>query len=116
MRVKFFDVAEEVINEATKRFSRYRLNEENVKKFKKYCEALDSLVDQFGIKAIEVGVDEITMRVEVVFECVCIECREDEETGLFYKVAQLANDIEISGTEDGITRVALTFPPLWENS
>lgn len=114
MKIKCYDLAEPVINEATKRFAPFfKLNSEDVPKFESYCNAIDRLVEPFAIEALEVNVDEITMNVEISFESPCVQLHADSGTKLFLILANLANSMRISCTEESLAKVTLVFPPLW---
>lgn len=111
--VKCFDVASEVINDATKRFEPLmRLNAERVEIFKEYCEAIDELAEEFDGESFEVEVDEITMEVTVILECG--EIIISSSGHVFYELANRTVRYGFSAGGNDNVVVKFVFPCLWD--
>lgn len=113
--VTCFDVASEVINDATERFKPLmRLNTERVDIFKQYCEVIDELAEEFNGVSFEVEVDEITMEVTVILECG--EIIIGSSNHVFYELVKRTIRYGFSAGEDDNVAVKFVFPCLWDRA
>lgn len=113
--IKCFDVADMIIDEATKRFSPlWKLNTERLDIFKDYCNAVDALVEEFDGESIDVEVDEITMEVTITLEC--DEVLIESDTHMLYELAKRTTKYGFSVSEDGNLLVKFVFPGLWDKA
>jgi hypothetical protein len=110
---KCFDVAEMVIEEATKRLSPcWDLNAESFDIFKQYCEAIDSLVKEGDAEALTVSVDELKMRVAVTLSCNGLVFKEDN---ILMQLTKRAINVQVAPDND-MLEVTFIFPSLWERA
>lgn len=110
--MKCFDAASIVIEDANERFSPlWKTNEERLNIFKRYCEAIDLLSDEFDGESFEIEVDEITMGISVTLECdeIVIESKEH----ILYELAKGAVRCGFSATGEGTLLVRFVFPSIW---
>ena len=110
--VKCFDVVSMVVEEATKQFAPlWKLHEECNGILGQYCSVIDSLAEEFGGESFDVSVDDVDMTITVVMECadMVIESKNHK----FYIIAQRANSIGFSVSEDGNLNVKFVFPSVW---
>lgn len=113
--VKCYDVANMVIEDANERFAPlWKINTELLKVFKDYCNAIDSLVEEFGGTSFEVEVDEITMDVTVVLECDEVVIEKDNH--VLYELAKRTIRYGFSVSEDGNLLIKFVFPGLWSKA
>lgn len=113
--IKCFDVADMIIDEATKRFSPlWKMNEERLDIFKEYCKGVDTLAEEFDGESIEVEVDEITLEVTVILECDEVIIETDNH--MLYELAKRTIRYGFSTSEDGNLLVKFVFPSLWDKA
>lgn len=110
--VKCFDIVSMVVEEATKQFAPlWKLDHESNKILEQYCSIIDSLAEEFGGESFNVIVDDIAMTIEVILEC--NELVVNSKTHRFYSLAERANMIGFSVSEDGNLDVKFVFPSIW---
>lgn len=116
MQLKCFDIAEMVIDEATKQFSPIWIEDEEKKKiFKQYCDTLDSISEEFDGEAFEVDVDDVKMTISVKF--FCSEFTIEDESHPFYALAKRALSMSFMyEKEDRNMSVKFVFPSIWEKA
>lgn len=115
MSVKCFDVAEMVINEANERFAPlWKVNDEDLDVFREYCEAVDTLAEEFDGESYEVEVDELNMNITVALECDEIEITSPDH--VFYDLLERAVAVAMSASGPDTMKVKFTFPSLWERA
>lgn len=113
--IKCFDVASMVIDDATERFKpTMRLNTEKVDIFRDYCDAIDTLSNEFEGEAFDIEVDEITMEITVALECDEIVIESSKH--IFYELVKRAVKYSFSTSEDGNLIVKFVFPCLWDKA
>lgn len=113
--VKCFDVVSMVTEEATKQFSPiWRANEERLDILKQYCEAIDSVAEEFGGIAYEVEVDDIEMTVSIIMECEGIIITSKKH--VLYVLLENAVQFGFSVSESGNLAVQFVFPSLWREN
>ena len=107
-----FDVAEMVIEEATKQFSPlWSLNAENFDIFKQYCFAFDSFLDEIESNGLEISVDEILMTISVVVFCKNATLMKNSK---FFLLAERASRVNVSLDENNNLKFEFVFPSLWD--
>lgn len=113
-KVKSFDVAKMVIDEASSQFgSLWALSDTKLDIFKQYCDCIDDMVDEFGATAISVDVDDINMTIDVAFECP--ELILEDSRHHFFDLVERSERLSISlGEGNDSIVVKFTFPKLWE--
>ena len=111
--LKCLDIAEMVVDEATKQFSPlWDINQKSLDIFKQYCDAIDKLSNEFGGTSINVSVDEVKMTVAITMTCADITI--ENKTHMFYQLAERAISIGFSASEDDELETTFIFPSLWE--
>lgn len=114
-KIKCFDIASEVIDEANKRFfPSWEINNDDYNLFKKHCDAIDTISDTIGCVSISISVDEITMLITLSIECSSIfsEKKDDVIRGLI----KSSTKVKFSSGEDGNLIVDFVFPSLWSHT
>ena len=107
-----FDVAEMVIEEATKQFSPlWSLNAENFDIFKQYCFAIDYFIEEIESNGIEISVDEIRMTVSVVVFCKNATLLKNSK---FFLLAERTLHVSVSLDENNDLKFEFVFPSLWD--
>ena len=107
-----FDVAEMVIEEATKQFSPlWSLNAENFDIFKQYCFAIDYFIEEIESNGIEISVDEIRMTVSVVVFCKNATLLKNSK---FFLLAERTSHVSVSLDENNDLKFEFVFPSLWD--
>ena len=113
--VKCYDAVSMVLEEATKRFSPlWKTNKEKNKILKQYCEAIDTLSNEFNGESFEVGVDEISMNIEITLECQ--EILINSSNHLFCRLINKCISFEISASTDELICVKFVFPSIWDKA
>lgn len=111
--VKCFDVVSMVVDEANSQFAPlWKPNEEKYKILKQYCEALDSLAEEFDSESFNVEIDDISMTIAVTMECSDITIQSDKHK--FYDLAKRTISIGFSASKDGFVCVKFVFPSIWD--
>lgn len=115
MSIQCFDVASEVIEEATNRFKPImKLNTENLDIFKQYCEIIDGYANEFDGESFDINVDKNTMEITVALRCrtFIIEAADH----VFYELIKRTVRYSFSTDDDGDLIVKFVFPSLWERA
>ena len=113
--VKCYDVAEMVLDEASKQFAPlFRENGERKQILKSYCEVIDSLAEEFNAESFDVEVDDIKTTVSIKMECQDITITSEQHP--LYELAGHAMDVRFSHSEDDLMVVEFVFPSIWEKS
>lgn len=110
--IKCYDVVLWVIDEATERFSPiWEIDNEKLNILRQYCDAMDSIIKEFGGSELTVDVDDIklTVSIEMVFEDITIQ----ETTHPFYDIAKRAISVSFKQSNDGDIAVKFVFPSVW---
>ena len=113
--VKCFDAFSMVVDEATSQFAPiWKENKENKRVLAQYCEAIDSMLDEFGGESFEVDVDDVKMTITVKLECrdMTLETQKHK----YYDLAQRALSFGFSVSESGNLVVEFVFPSIWERA
>lgn len=111
--IKCFDVVSMVVEDATEKFKPLmRLNKERMDILKQYCDAIDSLSEEFDGESFEVEVDEITM--EVTLALTCGEIIIEDSNHIFYELIKRSTRYIFSTSKDGELMVKFVFPSLWD--
>lgn len=110
--INSFDVAEMVIEEATKQFGPlWSLNAENFDIFKQYCFAIDSFIEEIESNGIEISVDDTVMTISVVVFCKNATLLKSSK---FFLLAERASRISVSLDENNDLKFEFVFPSLWD--
>ena len=110
--VSCFDVVSMVVEEATVQFAPlWKLNKENYRILKQYCDVVDALSEEFGGESFDVTVDDIEMTITIVLECE--DMTITSKTHKFYSLAQRSNALGFSVSESGNLNVKFVFPSVW---
>lgn len=113
-KIKCFDVASEIIEEATKQFSPvWKLNNDNYKIFEKYCNTIDKIIESISAISFGVSVDDISMFVTLSVECVTINSESNND--YLSKLIKAASKVKFEATKDGDLMISFVFPPLWDH-
>lgn len=113
--IKCFDVASMVIEDATERFKpSMKLNKERVDIFKDYCNAIDTLSNEFEGESFDVEVDEVTMEITVALEC--DEIVIESSNHIFYELVKRAVRYGFTASDDGNLVIKFVFPCLWDKA
>lgn len=113
MKIQCFEVVDMVVSEATKQFRPlWDLDRAAYKVLAQYCEAIDSILEEFDGEAIDVLVDDIKMTISITltFSEMIIEDKN-------HLVCRLAKRCERLGfctsEEEDMIDLAFVFPSLW---
>ena len=113
--VKCYDVAEMVLDEASKQFAPlFRENAERKQILKSYCEVIDSLAEEFNAESFDVEVDDIKMTISIKMECPDITITSENHP--LYELAGHAVSVHFSNNESDLMVVEFVFPSIWEKS
>lgn len=113
--VKCFDAVEMVIEEANKQFAPlWKLDKEKYRILEQYCQAIDSLSDEFGGISYDVEVDDIAMTIAITLECQDMNIQQQSHK--YYSLAQRAVTFGFSVSEDGNLNIRFVFPSVWKKS
>lgn len=111
--VKCFDAVSMVVDEATSQFAPlWRINEERYRILEQYCNALDSLAEEFDGESFSVEVDDISMTITITMECP--EMTIESQNHKFYSLAQRAMTFGFSISDSGLLCVKFVFQSIWE--
>lgn len=111
--VKCFDVVAMVVKEANEQFAPlWKLNKEKHDILEQYCEAIDSLSNDFGGVSYDVEIDDIAMTIAITLECQDVYIQQQSHP--FYSLAQRAVALGFSTSEDGNLNIKFVFPSIWE--
>jgi hypothetical protein len=112
-KIKCFDIAEMVIDEATKQFKHLAiLDNDRVDILKDYCDAIDNLSDEFDGTEINVSVDSINGFV--IITLTCEEIIIERISHMFYELVERTVSLKFYETNNGKLNVEFTFPSLWK--
>ena len=113
MQLKCFDVAEMVIDEATKQFFPiWTVNKEKKEIFKQYCDVLDSISEEFDGEAFEVDIDNAKMTISV--KLFCNEFTIENKSHPLYMLAKRALSMSFAyEKEDRNMSMEFVFPSIW---
>lgn len=116
MQLKCFDIAEMVIDEATRQFFPiWIVNEEKKEVFRQYCDVLDSISKEFDGEAFEIDVDDIKMTISI--KLYCNEFTIENKSHPFYELAKRALSMSFGyEKEDRNMSVEFIFPSIWDKS
>lgn len=115
MAVKCFDIVNMVVEEANEQFGKlWKVNEENYKILKQYCEAMDVLAKEHDGEAFDVEIDDIAMTITIGMEC--MDFVVQNKKSLYYELVKRAVSFGFSAAEDGNLLVRFTFPSIWEKA
>lgn len=112
--IKFFDIVEEVIEEATHKFSPFFIVDKT--KFETlgtYCEVLDRVFKESDGESMEVEVDEDNMSIKISFECPDLIIKKDRT---FAELIRRSVSFGFSPTQDGLLSVRFVFPSVWNKA
>lgn len=113
--IKCFDVANIVIEEATKRFlPLWNVSNDKLNMLKQYCEAIDFLCENFNGTSYTVEVDDIKMFISVTLSCEDII--PENYFLIFYVLSNRGISVRFSVSEDSELNVSFLFPSLWERA
>lgn len=107
-------VADMVLEEVTKRFSpALRENKKAAAVLRECCGQMDALASEWGAEACRVEVNE-DLSISVNLECP--DAVVEQRTGVFYKIAGVAEWVRFSQEKrDGLS-VEFVFPGIWERA
>ncbi len=110
---KCFDVVDMVVQEATNQFKPiWKLNTDNYDILQQYCLVIDSLVEEFDGSAFDVSINEPQMKILITITCEELTLKSSNHE--FYKLAERAELVEFSVSEDGELNLKFVFPSLWD--
>lgn len=112
MVFKTFDVASMVLEEANQRFAPiWEPDKEKLDILKQYCEAIDTLIEEFDGESLDIEVDETQMTI-----CVQLECEDitiETQRHRYYDLIQRSVSFGFSSTENDTVVLKLVFPSIW---
>lgn len=115
-KIKCYDVVGMIVDEATRQFSPFWIeNSEKRDILKQYCEALDLIGDECDADSFEVEVDDINMTISI--KVITPEIIIENKNHVFYSLMKRAIKVEFSHdseTEDAC--VEFVFPSIWDKS
>ena len=113
--LKCFDVVSMVVGEATSQFAPiWRLNAEKYQILKQYCEALDTIAEEFDGRSFDVKVDDIAMTISITLKCPELIIKSNNHR--YCSLAQRAISFGFSVSEDGLLNAKFVFPSVWEHA
>ena len=111
--IKSYDTANFVIEDANERFAPlWKPNADKIKIFEEYCQAIDSLVDEFGGISLDVEVNEISMEITISLECE--EIVVEKNNHVLYELIKRTIRYGYSVSEDGNLLIKFVFPGIWD--
>lgn len=113
MFVSTYDIAEMVIEEATRQFKfHWVVPSEKRDTLKKDCELIDQLASEFDCESAEVDVDNETLDIRISVVCPDM-VMEYGRTHPFFTIIQHTASFGFSTTNDSL-KVDFVFAGLWE--
>ncbi len=113
-KVKCFDVAEMVINEASSQFGiLWKVDNEKLQRLKENCDLIDELSDDSCGVSFDAFVDEITMDISITLECE--ELIADNKDHVIYHLMDAAKAINLFA-RDGNLCIKLRFGSIWKRT
>ena len=116
MAFSSFLISQMVLDQATDQYAKfYRVDEENMEKYKRCCDAFDYLIESADNEDcdLEVQVDDNDLTVEVTLTLPS-SISGDENTHDFGWIADWALSMETEYADDGRVMLHFIFPSLWE--
>lgn len=113
--VKCFDVVSMVVDEATARFAPFwKINESDCEFLEQYCDAIDSLAEEFDGESFSASVDEIKMTIGIKMEC--SDMVIGHKAHQYYALAERAVSFGFSRSKGGNLVVEFVFPSVWDKT
>lgn len=113
MDIKCFDIVDSVVQEACDRFKpAFKLKIDDYNILRQYCDALDIVKGQFDTEYIDVSVDEIHMTISISIGVP--EFTIENSDDLLYKLIYQSLTTKFSVDDEGLIKITLVFPSLWE--
>ena len=110
-RVNCYDTLSVILDKATKKFeeSGLTLDESRRDTLKSYCEAIDSIIDEFDAESLEVN--ERNAEVEITIELSDMVIEDSKH--IIYQLFERAIKFEFSSINDSLFSVKFIFPSIW---
>lgn len=110
---KCFDVVDMVVQEATNQFKPiWKLNTDNYDILQQYCSVIELLIQEFDGSAFDVSINEPQMTILITITCEDLTLKSSNHN--FYKLAERADSVGFSVSEDGDLNLKFVFPSLWD--
>lgn len=106
-----FDTVKEMIDEVSKRFVLYKVDDEKLHMLQSYCVAVDKLIDVIDGDALQVSVNENSMEILIQVECDSMEV--EHQTHIYYALAKRSMPFTFEATKEGKLLIGFTFPSVW---
>lgn len=116
-KIKIFDIAEEIIKEATEQFYPiFELNDERIDIFKQYCEVMDLFGEETGAEGYSVDVNDKDMSVKIGIICSDFQICDNYKS--FCDLLARTTSFSVSHDEesDDLIEVSFTYPSLWNKA
>ena len=112
-RVNCYDTLYVILDKATKKFeeSGLTLDESRRDTLKSYCEAIDSIIDEFDAESLEVEVNERNAEVEITIELSDMVIEDSKH--IIFQLFERAIKFEFSSVNDSLFSVKFIFPSIW---
>lgn len=113
-RIKCFDVAKMVIDEATSQFGAlWRVNDDSLRKLSGYCELIDELSDESHGVSYDVDINEETMDISITLECEDLIADSKDHT--IYSLMNVTKSINMFA-HDGHLCIKFRFGSIWDRT
>lgn len=109
-RVNCYDTLSVILDKATKKFEESGLTLDELRRdtLKSYCEAIDSIIDEFDAESLEVEVNERNAEVEITIELSDMVIEDSKH--IIYQLFERAIKFEFSSVNDSLFSVKFIFP------
>lgn len=110
--VKCYDVAEMVIDEATRQFGYvFEVDKRKKQELKECCDKIDVLAENFGGVSYEVEVDDKT--ADIMVSLICDELEAYTSSDEFYVLMRKAKKAGFKAYKDDKLQLYLIFSGIW---
>lgn len=111
--IYIIDIANMVIDEATKRFGiMWKVNQDYHNAFKRYVDDIEKLSAEFYAESVAVEVDDINMTISVSIEA--SDFTTESKNHVLYSLMKHTISTSFYASEDGNAVIELVFPSIWE--
>lgn len=113
MGVTTKSILEMIVEEANERFyPTLKLHKEHYNILCQYCDIIDVLNKEFDSESVDIEVNEETL--DIIFEIECGDVVIRERNHVFYELIKHTISHGFSATDEGLLKITLVFPGIWE--
>lgn len=114
--IKIRDIADELVQEANKRFSPvFVIDNDGYNGLMVCCDIIDSMIKRYGITSYEFEIDEDNMDIIINLEMgeIIIQSHGDDADVDVYRIIKAAKSFVVSKINDNAINMRLAFPGIW---